>query len=551
MPSSYSTDLRIELIANGEKTGTWGTITNDNLGVIIEDAISGLASVTTVLANQALTAQNGAADESRCAALSLNTSTGADYSVYVPPVTKLYVVQNASSAYTATIYASTNLGNTTPAGAWVSVPPLSTVLVRCDGVNILPQFDTFTIPISSSSSLYLGATQTATISVANPAVITVATSPANGTAVSFSTTDTLPTGLTPGTVYYVVNRTTTTFNVALTVNGAGVQTSGAGIGTHTVSAISLTVNPDSASNGQQIATTKFVTDAIVQVPSATKLTTENWEVEEVFANQTATITIATPAVVTVPVAPADSTPVSFSTTGALPTGITSGTVYYVFDSASTTYELSTDTGKSQTASITGGASFTGRIDNGTIGNAGTTLTVTTVASGTLSIGQVITGTGISGSTTITGFGTGSGLTGTYTVNNSQSVASTSITAIATPGVITVSSAVSTNDVVVFSTTGALPTGLVAGTKYWVVNSTGTTFNVATTRGGVAINTSGVQSGTHTVVSYTLIDTSGGQSGVHTETVSKIYFSYIGVNKMSLDSGGTLTTVGNIIAFGTV
>ena len=32
MPSTYSPDLRIELIANGEKSGTWGTITNDNLG---------------------------------------------------------------------------------------------------------------------------------------------------------------------------------------------------------------------------------------------------------------------------------------------------------------------------------------------------------------------------------------------------------------------------------------------------------------------------------------------------------------------------------------
>ena len=58
MPSTYSPDLRIELIANGEKSGTWGTITNDNLGVIIEDAISGLASVSITSANQALTAQN-------------------------------------------------------------------------------------------------------------------------------------------------------------------------------------------------------------------------------------------------------------------------------------------------------------------------------------------------------------------------------------------------------------------------------------------------------------------------------------------------------------
>jgi hypothetical protein len=140
MPSTYSPDLRIELIANGEKSGTWGTITNDNLGVIIEDAISGLASVTTVSANQALTAQNGAVDQARCAALSLDTTTGADFAVYVPPVTKLYVVQNASS-YTVTVYASTVLGNTTAAGTGVAIPTGKSVLLRCDGTNVVEQLN--------------------------------------------------------------------------------------------------------------------------------------------------------------------------------------------------------------------------------------------------------------------------------------------------------------------------------------------------------------------------------------------------------------------------
>ncbi len=140
MPSTYSPDLRIELIANGEKTGTWGTITNDNLGVIIEDAISGLASVSITSANQALTAQNGAADQSRCAAVSLTTTTGAPFNVYVPPVTKLYVIQNAS-AYTATIYASTVLGNTTAAGSGTAIPAGRSVLVRCDGTNVFDQFN--------------------------------------------------------------------------------------------------------------------------------------------------------------------------------------------------------------------------------------------------------------------------------------------------------------------------------------------------------------------------------------------------------------------------
>lgn len=140
MPSTYSPDLRIELIANGEKTGTWGTITNDNLGVIIEDAISGLASVTVVSANQALTAQNGAADQARCSALSLTTTTTAPFNVYVPPVTKLYVVTNPSG-YTATVYCSTVLGNTTAAGTGVAIPTGKSVLLRADGTNVVEQLN--------------------------------------------------------------------------------------------------------------------------------------------------------------------------------------------------------------------------------------------------------------------------------------------------------------------------------------------------------------------------------------------------------------------------
>ena len=55
--------------------------------------------------------------------------------------------------------------------------------------------------------------------------------------------------------------------------------------------------------------------------------------------------------------------------------------------------------------------------------SGTTLTVTTVTSGALFVGQVISGTGIAANTTITAFGTGSGGLGNYTVSISQTVAS--------------------------------------------------------------------------------------------------------------------------------
>jgi hypothetical protein len=52
--------------------------------------------------------------------------------------------------------------------------------------------------------------------------------------------------------------------------------------------------------------------------------------------------------------------------------------------------------------------------------------------------------------------------------------------------------------IVFSTTGALPTGLTAGTVYFVKTPSGSTFNVAASSGGAAITTSGSQSGVQTV-----------------------------------------------------
>ena len=140
MPSTYSPDLRIELIANGEQSGTWGATTNSNLGTIIEDAIAGLATVSVTSANQALTASNGSADQARCAAVSLSTTTTANFAVYVPPVPKLYVVRN-TSIYVATVYCSTVIGNTTAAGTGVAIPAGKSVLLRSDSTNIVEQLD--------------------------------------------------------------------------------------------------------------------------------------------------------------------------------------------------------------------------------------------------------------------------------------------------------------------------------------------------------------------------------------------------------------------------
>ena len=76
-----------------------------------------------------------------------------------------------------------------------------------------------------------------TISIAAPGVITLPTgfSFPNGATISFTSTGALPTGLSVGTVYFIVNSTGGTFNVATTINGVPITTSGGQSGIQRIS----------------------------------------------------------------------------------------------------------------------------------------------------------------------------------------------------------------------------------------------------------------------------------------------------------------------------
>jgi hypothetical protein len=76
---------------------------------------------------------------------------------------------------------------------------------------------------------------TATMTIAAPAVVTLTGHTyANGDQITFTTTGALPTGLTVGTVYFVVNAATNTFQVSATSGGTAITTTGTQSGTHTV-----------------------------------------------------------------------------------------------------------------------------------------------------------------------------------------------------------------------------------------------------------------------------------------------------------------------------
>jgi len=134
MASTYSPSLRLELIGAGEQAGTWNTTTNTNLGTLLESSIAGYVSVSVTSANQAFTALDGAADQARNAVIALTTTTTANFNVYAPPQEKTYIIWN-NTAYTATIYNSTVLGNTTAAGQGIPIPAGKKIIVFSVGTD--------------------------------------------------------------------------------------------------------------------------------------------------------------------------------------------------------------------------------------------------------------------------------------------------------------------------------------------------------------------------------------------------------------------------------
>ena len=103
MASTYSSTLNLELQASGENSGTWGTITNNNLQKI-ESAVKGYVSVAIASTSDSLTASDGTTgDEQSNAIIKLTGSLTNNTTMQCEAVENWYIVDNATSMGTYTL----------------------------------------------------------------------------------------------------------------------------------------------------------------------------------------------------------------------------------------------------------------------------------------------------------------------------------------------------------------------------------------------------------------------------------------------------------------
>jgi len=177
MASTYSTDLKLELITTGEKAGLWGTVTNTNLKILqqassgyITVAMSGGSDVTVALTD-------GAVSDGKNLYFKLTGTLARNQTLIMPSGSeRVFIVEDATDRTTANKY---TLSIKTASGTAIPVPVGAVMLVKSDGTNTTPAITEksyFTITSSSITAytavagdqLLIDTTQT-TVTITLPA----------------------------------------------------------------------------------------------------------------------------------------------------------------------------------------------------------------------------------------------------------------------------------------------------------------------------------------------------------------------------------------------
>lgn len=128
MASTASPSLRLELMATGDQSGTWGDTTNTNLGTLLEQAITGYLAIAKVgTGDYTLSNTDYLANETRNALIEFTGTPGGAFNVIVPLAEKLWVFKNSTNG------AMTVKGAT---GTTITVPVGASAWLFCDGTNV-------------------------------------------------------------------------------------------------------------------------------------------------------------------------------------------------------------------------------------------------------------------------------------------------------------------------------------------------------------------------------------------------------------------------------
>jgi len=137
MSSTYTSRLRLVKQGDGDNPNTWGTVLNDGMISLVDDAIAGYTTVELgAAATVTLSAIDGAGDVPRNAFIELKGSVGGSHntiSMIIPAQSKGYVINNKVSANTT---ASDIVKIKTASGTGYTVPFGAIGLVICDGTSV-------------------------------------------------------------------------------------------------------------------------------------------------------------------------------------------------------------------------------------------------------------------------------------------------------------------------------------------------------------------------------------------------------------------------------
>jgi len=130
MASSYVNDLRLNEMATGDASGTWGTTTNTNLELIAEAFSYGTEGITTNADTHTTTIADGATDPGRSMYLEYTGTLDSTCTITIAPntVSKLWIIENGTSGSQAIIIKQGS-------GATVTIPSGKTKVIYSDGAG--------------------------------------------------------------------------------------------------------------------------------------------------------------------------------------------------------------------------------------------------------------------------------------------------------------------------------------------------------------------------------------------------------------------------------